>query len=109
MRMAAGRGGRAAVDMVLEMRKAVKQADPDATLLGEVWEDASNKTAYGVNRSYCLGDMLDSVMNYPLRCAVIDFFTGVIDAYQLRRVILHQQEVYPAPLLLFADEPAGQP
>ena len=85
------------VDMVLEMRKAVKQADPDATLLGEVWEDASNKTAYGVNRSYCLGDMLDSVMNYPLRCAVIDFFTGVIDAYQLRRVILHQQEVYPAP------------
>ena len=85
------------VDMVLEMRKAVKQADPEATLLGEVWEDASNKTAYGVNRSYCLGDMLDSVMNYPLRCAVIDFFTGVIDAYQLRRVILHQQEVYPAP------------
>ena len=85
------------VDMVLEMRKAVKQADPDATLLGEVWEDASNKTAYGVNRSYCLGDMLDSVMNYPLRCAVIDFFTGVIDAYQLRRVILHQQEVYPVP------------
>ena len=85
------------VDMVPEMRKAVKQADPDATLLGEVWEDASNKTAYGVNRSYCLGDMLDSVMNYPLRCAVIDFFTGVIDAYQLRRVILHQQEVYPAP------------
>ena len=79
------------------MRKAVKQADPEATLLGEVWEDASNKTAYGVNRSYCLGDMLDSVMNYPLRCAVIDFFTGVIDAYQLRRVILHQQEVYPAP------------
>ena len=47
------------VDMVLEMREAVKQADPDATLLGEVWEDASNKTAYGVNRSYCLGDMLD--------------------------------------------------
>ena len=36
-------------------------------------------------------------MNYPLRCAVIDFFTGVIDAYQLRRVILHPQEVYPAP------------
>ena len=85
------------VEMVRQMRKAVKQADPDATLLGEVWEDASNKTAYGVNRSYCLGDMLDSVMNYPLRRAVIDFFTGVIDASQLRRVILHQQEVYPAP------------
>ncbi len=85
------------VDMVREMRQAVKQADPDAVLLGEVWEDASNKVAYNVPRSYCLGDMLDSVMNYPLRRAVIDFFTGAIDAYQLRRVILHQQEVYPAP------------
>ena len=85
------------VDLVREMRTAVKQADPDAVLLGEVWEDASNKTAYGIPRSYCLGDMLDSVMNYPLRRAVIDFFTGVIDAFALRRVILHQQEVYPAP------------
>ncbi len=85
------------VELVREMRKAVKQAEPDSTLLGEVWEDASNKTAYGIHRSYCLGDMLDSVMNYPLRRAVIDFFTGAIGACQLRRVILHQQEVYPAP------------
>ncbi len=85
------------MDMVCQMRKAVKQADENSVLLGEVWEDASNKTAYGVARSYCLGDALDSVMNYPLRRAVIDFFTGVIDAYALRRVILHQQEVYPAP------------
>lgn len=85
------------VDMVRDIRNAVKQADPDATVLGEVWEDASNKIAYGIPRSYCLGDMLDSVMNYPLRRAVIDFFTGAIDAHQLRRVILHQQEVYPTP------------
>ena len=35
--------------------------------------------------------------NNPLRRAVFDFFTGVIDAPQLRRDILHQQEVYPAP------------
>jgi len=35
-------------------------------------------------------------MNYPLRRAIIDFFTGVCDAEHLRRVILHQQEVYPA-------------
>ena len=85
------------MDMVREMRTAVKKADPDSTLLGEVWEDASNKTAYGAVRSYCIGDALDSVMNYPLRRGVIDFFTGVIDAHQLRRIILNQQEVYPAP------------
>lgn len=85
------------MDLLRQMRKAVKAADPQATLLGEVWEDASNKVSYGVPRSYCLGDTLDSVMNYPLRRAVIDFFTGVIDAPRLRQVILHQQEVYPAP------------
>lgn len=83
--------------LVSAMRQAVKQADPEAVLLGEVWEDASNKVSYGALRSYCLGDSLDSVMNYPLRRAVIDFFTGKCDAQQLRRVILHQQEVYPAP------------
>ncbi len=85
------------VPMLKSMRRAVKGADPEATLIGEVWEDASNKVAYGALRSYCLGDTVDSVMNYPLRRAVIDFFTGVIDAYQMRRVILHQQEVYPVP------------
>ena len=80
-----------------DMRKAIRDVRDDAVLLGEVWEDASNKVAYGQQRCYCLGDTLDSVMNYPLRRAIIDFFTGVCDAHHLRRVILHQQEVYPAP------------
>ena len=85
------------VSMLQKMRAAVKQADPEAVLIGEVWEDASNKISYGEMRSYCLGDTVDSVMNYPLRRGIIDFFTGTIDAFQLRRVILHQREVYPAP------------
>ena len=85
------------MDLLREMRAAVKKANGDAALLGEVWEDASNKISYGALRSYCLGDTLDSVMNYPLRRAVIDFFTNKCDAGLLRRVILHQQEVYPAP------------
>ena len=85
------------MDMIRQMRKAVRQADGDAALIGEVWEDASNKVAYGVPRCYGLGDTLDSVMNYPLRRAIIDFFIRKIGAGQLRRVILHQQEVYPAP------------
>ena len=85
------------VPMLREMRRAVKIADPEAVLIGEVWEDASNKISYGTQRSYCLGDTVDSVMNCPLRRAVIDFFTGHCSAHQLRRVILHQQEVYPAP------------
>lgn len=85
------------IPMLQNMRASVKAANPNAVLIGEVWEDASNKISYGALRSYCLGDTVDSVMNYPLRRAVIDFFTGVINAYQLRRVILHQREVYPSP------------
>ena len=85
------------VPLLQKMRRAVKGADQSAVLIGEVWEDASNKVSYGMLRSYCLGDTVDSVMNYPLRRAIIDFFTGRIDAPQLRRAILHQREVYPAP------------
>ncbi|MEA4927844.1 MAG: glycoside hydrolase family 13 protein [Candidatus Limiplasma sp.] len=87
------------VDLLRAMRGAVKGQDAEGVLLGEVWEDASNKVSYGVPRSYCLGDTLDSVMNYPLRCAVIDFFTFRTDAPALARLILHQREVYPAPFL----------
>lgn len=85
------------IDLIAKMRTTVKSVRPDAALLGEVWEDASNKYAYGKWRCYCLGDTLDSVMNYPLRQAVLDFFTHKTNATALCRVILHQQETYPAP------------
>ena len=47
-----------------ELRRQVKDISRDAAVLGEVWEDASHKVAYGQMRSYVLGDTLDSVMNY---------------------------------------------
>ena len=56
-----------------EIRHAIKEAKPDALLLGEVWEDASSKSSYGVRRRYFLGNELDSVMNYPWRTAILDF------------------------------------
>ena len=65
--------------------------------LGEGWEDASNKVAYGQMRSYVLGDTLDSVMNYPLREALINFLTHVIPASQVVRQIRALQENYPVP------------
>lgn len=42
-------------------------------LVGEVWEDASDKIAYGKRRRYFQGRQLDGVMNYPLRDGIIDF------------------------------------
>lgn len=54
-------------------RIAVKAENPEAVILGEVWEDASNKMSYGKRRRYLHGAQLDSVMNYPFANAVIDF------------------------------------
>ena len=85
------------VDFLRRLRKAVKEQNPEAAVLGEVWEDASHKVAYGEMRCYCQGDMLDSVMNYPLRLAAIDFFTNKITAGALMRLIQCQQENYPLP------------
>jgi 4-alpha-glucanotransferase len=68
---------------------------PDAALIGEVWEDASNKVSYGEIRTYCAGDTLDSVMNYPLRDALLGFMNGEITARQLCRRVNHLKEVYP--------------
>ncbi len=79
------------------LRRQVKATDLQACVLGEVWEDASNKEAYGEVRCYCLGDTLDSVMNYPLREGIIDFLTGQRDAYWLKRRLEALYENYPEP------------
>lgn len=56
-----------------DLRKAVKAENEDALIIGEVWEDATNKFAYGQRRKYLLGEEIDSVMNYPFADAVLNF------------------------------------
>ena len=85
-------------DEVLSLiRQAAKREKPDAVVLGEVWEDAVLKESYGSRRNYALGWSLDSVMNYPLRTALLDFAHRRINAYSLRDFLLSQQLNYPAP------------
>ncbi len=55
------------------IRRAIKTEKKDAYLLGEVWEDASNKISYGARRKFLQGNQLDSVMNYPFANAIINF------------------------------------
>ena len=52
---------------------AIKAEREDAIIIGEVWEDASNKTSYSERKNYFQGNRLDSVMNYPFKDALIDF------------------------------------
>lgn len=77
---------------------SAKAEKPDAVVLGEVWEDATTKWAYGVRRRYLLGGQLDSVMNYPFANAVIHFARDGI-AETFRREILQIVENYPKPAL----------
>ena len=56
-----------------ELRVAVKKANPDAIIIGEVWENAADKVAYGNRRKYVQGGQLDSVMNYPFRTSVMNY------------------------------------
>ena len=56
-----------------DMRSSLKAKSSELIMIGEVWEDASNKIAYSERRRYLGGRQLDSVMNYPLREGVIAF------------------------------------
>ena len=61
-------------DLFLDnIRNAIKAENPEAFLLGEVWEDATNKISYGARRRFLRGGQLDSVMNYPFANAIIQF------------------------------------
>ena len=86
-------------DLFLDnLRKCVKKYSEDKIIIGEVWEDASNKESYGVKRRYLLGDQLDSVMNYPFREAIINYVKGG-SPYDMENSVMTIIENYPKPTI----------
>ena len=79
--------------------KKLKEVKPDAILMGEVWEDASNKISYGKRRKYFSNTELDSVMNYPFKHAILEFVTGKIKGKDFAERIMTIVENYPRPVL----------
>ncbi len=79
---------------VQKIRTATKRVNKDAIVIGEVWEDATNKISYDVRREYFQGKELDSVMNYPLKDAIIDFAKNN-NSKNLVNVINEQVDHYP--------------
>lgn len=82
-------------EFLLEFRRTVKNEDKDSVIIGEVWEDASNKISYGVQRQFLSGLELDSVMNYPLRDILIKFLLCECGGKELNCTIMSQYENYP--------------
>jgi len=85
------------MDFIAGFRERMRKENPDSALIGEVWEDPSRKVAYGKLRSYCLGDTLDSTMNYPIRDAILGFFLNKFDADTCARMIASIYENTPVP------------
>lgn len=82
-------------DFIRILKEETKRLDHDSVLIGEVWEDASNKVSYGESREYLFGEELDSVTNYPFRHILLDFFLGHINAYQVHQSLMKICENYP--------------
>ncbi|MBQ8797622.1 MAG: glycoside hydrolase family 13 protein [Oscillospiraceae bacterium] len=77
----------------------LKKLRPDALLMGEVWEDASNKISYGIRRRYFADGVMDSIMNYPYQKAIIKFLREVDGGEALAQTVMTIAENYPAQVL----------
>lgn len=83
-------------DKFIEMiKEKMLSINKDSVLIGEVWEDASNKLSYSDRREYFFGSELDSVTNYPFRDIVISFICGNINSNYFISKLMSLFENYP--------------
>jgi len=80
--------------VVHAIHEAARAEKPEAVVIGEVWEDASNKIAYDARRRHVLGGHCDGVMNYPFRTALMDFLLGG-SAANFREAMENLRQNYP--------------
>lgn len=81
-----------------ELHARVKHDNPNATIIGEVWEDASKKYAYGVLKPYFTKGQIDGAMNYVFREAILTYALGG-SAKDFARKIMEVVENYPKSCL----------
>lgn len=77
------------------LKKKLKEVKKDSVLIGEVWEDASNKVSYNRKREYLFGNELDSVTNYPLRQIILDLVRNNIGSKYFIKKYISLKENYP--------------
>ncbi len=82
---------------IRQMRDTIKaRTGGEGMLVGEVWEDASNKCSYGSYRDFMLGRTHDSVMGYTFRSAMLEFLQGWVSAKVFNARMEGYRERYPA-------------
>ena len=88
-------------EFIKNIRSEMKKFDVQSILIGEVWEDASNKCSYESRRKYLLGEELDSIMNYPFREIMLDFMLGRKSSIEAAEGLTHLYENYPKSSFYF--------
>ncbi len=79
-----------------ELRTVVKEeTGGKGYVLGEVWEDASNKISYGAYRDFLFGNTHDAVMGYTFRDSVLGFLTWAFEAQTMNARLESYRENYP--------------
>ena len=84
-------------EFLKDICKAIK-SNGDNIVIGEVWEDASNKISYNKRRTYFNGLELDSVMNYLVKDAIIDYLKNG-NGYNLVHTMRQLINNYPKHVL----------
>lgn len=78
-----------------ELKSETLEIDEESILIGEVWEDASNKVSYEERRKYLLGNQLNGVTGYVFKNILIDFLTHKIDSIDAYNKFMTVKENYP--------------
>lgn len=78
-----------------EVRKTIRQENPQAALMGEVWENASHKISYGSYRDFLFGRTHDNIMGYPFQQALVGWLGKHVSAQHTANQLETLREQYP--------------
>ncbi|MFQ9310114.1 MAG: glycoside hydrolase family 13 protein [Paraclostridium sordellii] len=76
-------------------KKETLNIDNESVIVGEVWEDASNKISYSERRKYFLGNQLNGVTGYVFKNIVVEFLKGNINSQDVYNRFMTIKENYP--------------
>lgn len=77
------------------LKKETLNIDKESVIVGEVWEDASNKISYSERRKYFLGNQLNGVTGYVFKNIVVEFLKGNINSQDVYNRFMTIKENYP--------------
>lgn len=77
------------------LKKETLSIDNESVIIGEVWEDASNKISYNERRKYFLGNQLNGVTGYVFKNIVVDFLKGNVNSQDVYNRFMTIKENYP--------------